>query len=79
MAEEQTPIKHQLIPKQEVCTEEEISEILTKYNIKLEQLPSISVKDPSIATLDLEHGAVIKIHRSSKTEPNSLFYRTVVE
>jgi DNA-directed RNA polymerase subunit H (RpoH/RPB5) len=77
MAEEQTSIKHQLIPKQEVCTEEEISEILTKYNIKIEQLPSISVKDPSIATLDLEPGAVIRIHRSSKTEPNSLFYRVV--
>ncbi|MBT3866099.1 DNA-directed RNA polymerase subunit H [Candidatus Woesearchaeota archaeon] len=78
MAEEKTSIKHNLIPKQEVCTEEEVKEILSKYNIKIEQLPLISFKDPSIAFLDLEPGAVIKIHRSSKTEPSSLFYRLVI-
>ncbi len=78
MAEEQTSIKHNLIPKQEVCTEEEVKEILTKYNIRSGQLPSINVKDPSIAALNVEPGQVIKIHRSSKTEPNSLFYRVVV-
>ncbi len=78
MAEEKTSINHSLIPKQEVCTEEEVKEILSKYNIKIEQLPLISFKDPSIANLELEQGTVIKIHRTSKTEPVSIFYRLVI-
>ena len=78
MAEEKTSINHSLIPKQEVCSEDEVKEILSKYNIKIEQLPLINFKDPSIAHLELEPGTVIKIHRSSKTEPTSLFYRLVI-
>ena len=68
---------HILVPKHEVCKEEEVQEILSKFNIKKDQLPKISHKDAEIVNLALERGAVIKIFRSSKTEPNSLFYRVI--
>ncbi len=71
-------IKHNLVPKQEVCTPEETAEILSKFNIKIDQLPMISKKDPSLVELGVEEGTVIRIHRSSETEPSSLFYRVVI-
>ncbi|MDP3916781.1 MAG: DNA-directed RNA polymerase subunit RpoH/Rpb5 C-terminal domain-containing protein [Nanoarchaeota archaeon] len=76
MAEEK--INHILVPKHEVCTEEEVKEILSKYNIKKDQLPRMSHKDVTIVSLDLASGTVVKIFRSNKTEPNSIFYRVVV-
>ncbi|MBT3262642.1 DNA-directed RNA polymerase subunit H [Candidatus Woesearchaeota archaeon] len=73
-----TTINHALVPKQVVCDKEEVSRLLSKYNIRKDQLPKVSIKDPSIQVLELEPGDIIKISRSSQTEPSSLFYRVVV-
>ena len=79
MAEEtQTSINHVLVPKCTLCTEEQVKNLLSKYNIRRDQLPKISQKDPSIINLALETGIVLKFNRSSKTEPDSKFYRVVV-
>jgi len=73
-----TTINHVLVPKQVICDEEEVSKVLSKYNIRKDQLPKVSIKDPSILALEVEAGDVIKINRSSQTEPTSVFYRVVV-
>jgi DNA-directed RNA polymerase subunit H (RpoH/RPB5) len=79
MAEEtQTSINHLLVPKCTLCTEEQVKNILAKYNIRKDQLPKISKKDPSIINLALETGTVLMFNRASKTEPDSKFYRVVV-
>ena len=74
-----TSIEHNIVPTHIVCKEEEIKKILSKFNIKKQQLPKIDAKDKAIAQLKLEEGTVIKIERKSETEPNSTFYRVVVE
>jgi len=78
MAEQHTTTNHILVPLHEQCKEEEVNKILSKYNIKKNQLPKISVKDPAIAHLNLESGQVVKITRNGKTEPNAIFYRLVL-
>jgi DNA-directed RNA polymerase subunit H (RpoH/RPB5) len=74
----QTSINHVLAPKCTICTEEQVKNLLSKYNIRKDQLPKISEKDPSIINLALESGTILMFNRSSKTEPNSKFYRVVV-
>jgi DNA-directed RNA polymerase subunit H len=72
-------IEHILVPKHELCNEEELKKILSKYNIKKRQLPSISTKDPAIAHLGLERGVVIRIERKSRTNLKTTFFRRVVK
>jgi DNA-directed RNA polymerase subunit H len=72
-------IEHMLVPKHELCTEEEVKKILSKYNIKKQQLPKISVKDPVIIHLGLERGTILKITRNSRTATKTIFYRRVVK
>jgi DNA-directed RNA polymerase subunit H len=78
MAEEKTSIEHTLVPKYAICSDDEIKELLSKYNIQKDRIPKISFKDPSIINEELEPGTVLKISRKSKTEPNSFFYRVVI-
>ena len=68
-------IEHILVPKHELCNEEELKKILSKYNIRKQQLPKISIKDPAIAHLGLERGILLKIERKSRTQGKSTFYR----
>jgi len=77
--EESKGIEHVFVPKHEPCTEEETKKILSKYNIKKQQLPKISLKDPAILHLNLEPGTVLKIERNSRTEGKSTFYRRVIK
>ncbi len=79
MAEErQQYIDHTLVPKHTRCSEEEVEKVLSKFNVKKQQLPRISMNDPVIVHKAYEPGTIIKIERTSKTEPKSLFYRMVI-
>ena len=71
--------KHVLVPKHIKLNQEEINELLQKYNVSLRQLPRISVKDPMSKLLDAKIGDVIKIIRKSQTASQSEFFRVVVE
>ena len=70
--------KHVLVPKHIKLNQEEINELLQKYNVSLRQLPRISVKDPMSKLLEAKIGDVIKIIRKSPTASQSEFYRVVV-
>jgi len=71
--------KHVLVPKHIKLNQEEINELLQKYNVSLRQLPRISVKDPMSKLLEAKIGDVIKIIRKSQTASQSEFFRVVVE
>ncbi len=71
--------KHVLVPKHIKLNQEEINELLQKYNVSLRQLPKISVKDPMSKLLEAKIGDVIKIIRKSPTAAQSDFFRVVVE
>ncbi len=70
--------EHVLVPKHVILNAEEISNLLKKFNIALNQLPRISSKDPAVKVLNAKPGDVIKILRKSETAGISEFYRIVV-
>jgi len=69
---------HILVPEHILMTKEEVDELLKKYNVTLNQLPKISVKDPAAKLLDAKTGNVIKIIRKSETAGKSNYYRLVI-
>ena len=71
--------QHVLVPKHVLMTEEEVNQLLTKYNISKKQMPGISAKDPTIKDLNVKGGDIIKIIRNSPTQVKSEFYRVVRE
>ena len=71
--------QHVLVPKHVLMTEEEVTQLLTRYNISKKQMPSISSKDPAIKDLNVTAGNVIKVIRTSLTQGKAEFYRAVRE
>ena len=70
--------EHNLVPKHIILAAEELANLLKKFNITINQLPKISIKDPCIKALDAKTGDVIKIIRKSETAGVSEFYRLVI-
>ena len=71
-------VEHILIPQHRKLNEEEMENILKKYNISRKQLPKIKINDSAILEFDPKKGDVIEIIRDSPTMGKSYFYRAVV-
>ncbi len=73
-------LKHELVPEHIIVKdEEEIKELMNKYNIIPEQLPKILKSDPAAKAIDAKEGDIIKIIRKSPTAGVSVYYRIVVK
>lgn len=59
-------------------SEEEVKELLQKYEISKENLPKIFSDDPGLADLKVKDGDVIRITRKSPTAKTAYYYRVVV-
>lgn len=70
-------LKHSLVPKQIILKEEEIEQIMKKFNIAKEQLPKILTNDAVVKALGAKIGDVIKIERPSFTAGSTVYYRIV--
>lgn len=68
-------MKHTIMPKHQKITKKEENEILEKYKITIEQLPTIRRDDPPIKYLGLKIGDICKIERIS----GEIIYRYVSE
>ena len=72
-------LKHEKVPKSEVATEQEVRDIMTKYNMtSREQFPEVCRFDPVSLALCLKPGQICKIHRPTPTAGTSMFYRVCV-
>jgi len=71
-------LDHQLIPKHEVMSENELKSVLNHYAIEKEQLPKIKVVDPVIQEIGAQVGEVVKITRNSQTAGEAFYYRLVI-
>ena len=76
---DQEIVTHVLASKHTKLSEEEVKQVLDKYNISLTQLPKISRKDPAIKHLETNSGDIIKILRKSGTAGKAVYYRTVYD
>lgn len=69
-------LKHSLVPKHRVLSDEEKSQVKTLYNIVNDsEFPSISRFDPVSQVLGIKPGQVFEIERASKTAISCKFYR----
>ena len=81
MAEEKEVniLKHVLVPKHTIISEDEIKALLEKYNITIKQIPKILHKDATVKALGAKPGEVIRIDRPSPTAGHTTYYRLVVK
>lgn len=72
--------KNFLIPEHRKLTDEEVSNILERYQLPTRlKLPKIKVKDPAIKEMEeVQAGDVIEIKRNSFAG-DSVYYRVVIE
>ena len=72
-------MKHELVPRHEVLSEEEKKEILERYGVSPEQLPKIFANDAVARAVRAKPGEIIRIKRKSPTAGEAVAYRYVVE
>jgi DNA-directed RNA polymerase subunit H (RpoH/RPB5) len=72
-------LNHVLVPEHRVMSDNEVKEIMIKYNITSKiQLPDISRFDPVARVIGLRPGQVCHIVRPSKTAIETNYYRVCV-
>jgi DNA-directed RNA polymerase subunit H (RpoH/RPB5) len=73
------PTKHELVPKHEKLTEEEVATLKERYMVKSKmQMPHILKTDTIARWLGLRHGDVVRIPRHNDTSGESHYYRYCV-
>jgi len=70
---------HESVPKHEKLDEDEIEEVLEKFDIEKSDLPKIERTDAALKQMDVEEDDVIKIERDSPTAGETTYYRHVVD
>jgi DNA-directed RNA polymerase subunit H len=71
--------EHELVPDHTLLSEEEVTEILKKYNITPGQLPKIKTSDVVVKQIGAKPGDILKITRKSLTAGKAVAYRLVIE
>lgn len=71
-------LEHELVPKHEVLSTEEVVKLLRNLGIRPEQLPWIRASDPVARELGVKPGDIVRIVRKSPTAGESIAYRFVV-
>ena len=69
-------LEHQYVPKHDILTEDERTEMFKRYNIlDVKNLPDISRFDPVAQAIGMRPGEICRIERPSKTSVISNYYR----
>ncbi len=70
---------HFLIPKHELLTKEEATQVLGRFNASAAQFPYILATDSLAKEVGAKPGDMVRITRNSETAGTSTYYRYVVE
>ncbi|MEF8880288.1 MAG: DNA-directed RNA polymerase subunit H [Candidatus Nanohaloarchaea archaeon] len=70
---------HEAVPKHEKMDEDEVEELLEKFDTEKDKLPKIERTDAALKQMDVEEGDVIHIERNSPTAGKTDYYRFVVD
>lgn len=71
---------HESVPEHRKLEEDEVEEVLEKYDTEKSKLPKIERTDAALKNLDnIEVGDVIEIVRESSTAGETVYYRQVIE
>lgn len=72
-------LTHDLVPDMRILSEDEITQLMAKYNLKTRhQLPQIGRFDPQALALCLRPGNVVEITRDSITSMKTKYYRVCI-
>ncbi len=71
-------LEHELVPRHEVLSAEEVVELLRRLGIRPEQLPWIRASDPVARELGVKPGDIVRIIRKSPVAGESIAYRFVI-
>jgi DNA-directed RNA polymerase subunit H (RpoH/RPB5) len=71
-------LKHTLVPKHIILSEEEKNNVLTKYNSTIKMMPEIDRNDAIARIILLRPGQMVKIERPSKLAIIDITYRVCV-
>lgn len=70
---------HEDVPEHRKMSEEEVKEVLQKFDADKSDLPKIERTDAALKQMDVEVGDVIEIERGSPTAGKTEYYRKVIE
>lgn len=70
---------HEAVPKHEKLDEDEVEEVLEKFDADKSNLPKIERTDAALKQMDVEEGDVLRIERESPTAGKTTYYRVVVD
>jgi DNA-directed RNA polymerase subunit H len=70
---------HGLVPKHEILSKKEKTEVLAQYKIQPYQMPQIKANDPAVKAIGARPGDMLKVIRKSATAGEHVAYRYVVE
>lgn len=70
---------HVAVPEHRKMEENEVEELLERYDINKDELPQIERTDAVLKNMEIEVGDVIEIVRDSPTAGETTYYRKVIE
>jgi DNA-directed RNA polymerase subunit H len=70
--------KHILQPKHTILTNEQVKEVLTRFNLKLVNMPKITRENPMAKYIGARPNQVIQIERFNQTTGINMYYRLVI-
>ncbi len=70
---------HDIVPEHRKLEEDEVEEVLEKFDVEKEDLPKIERTDAALKQMDVEVDDVIEIVRDSPTAGEATYYRHVIE
>lgn len=71
-------LEHALVPPHRVLDEDEVRQVMERYNVQPHELPELSRFDPVAMAIGIRPGQICEILRPSKTAVSSKYYRLCV-